>query len=237
MYFLPPPLSRRLWRVRATILLRSLGFPIGPVRAAFAEVDDVLTPVMREVHGTIAAEQAEQATGHMAYNIGVEVLYVAARLMRPRRIVETGVAAGTSSAAWLTALARNGDEGQLVSIDLPKRAEGDATPGYTYIPPERDSGWAIPDRLRDRHELLLGPSSELLPDVLARGQAEIFFHDSDHSEQNMRFEFGAAWPAIPPGGLLVSHDVHKHAAFDAFARAHGARHGKAMITGLARKPR
>jgi predicted O-methyltransferase YrrM len=44
-------------------------------------------------------------------------------------------------------------------------------------------------------------------------------HDSEHSYECMRFEFERAWPALRPGGVLVSDDVNSNDAFFEFAAA------------------
>jgi predicted O-methyltransferase YrrM len=236
MYFLPPPLSRRLWRIRAKATLRRLGFSSSELKRLFSELETDLHPALRQAYGTIQSASAERPTGEMPFNITVEVLYVLARATKPAVIVETGVAAGISSTAWLTAISKNGS-GRLFSIDLPKHSEGDDTPGSTFIPEGHESGWAIPDELRESHDLRIGSSLALLADLVASlGSIDVFFHDSDHSEDNVRFELETAWPTLSAGGLLVSHDVHKHDAFSTFADRQGAAQGKISILGVARRP-
>jgi predicted O-methyltransferase YrrM len=171
----------------------------------------------------------------MPFNITVEVLYVLARATKPEVIVETGVAAGISSTAWLAAVRKNGS-GRLFSIDLPKHSERDDTPGSTFIPEGHASGWAIPAELRPSQDLRIGSSRALLPGLVASLEnIDVFFHDSEHSEENVRFELETAWPALSDGGLLASHDVHKHRAFATFADQKGAAQGQISILGVARR--
>lgn len=146
-------------------------------------------------------------------------VYCLVRALRPRVFVETGVLHGMLSAFVLEALARNGS-GRLISIDLPSYAEsGPANfDGYTAtLPPGREPGWLVPEALRDRWELRLGPSLELLPDVLEReGEIDVFLHDSDHTVQTMTGELELAWPALRPGGALIADDATDNAAFADF---------------------
>ncbi len=131
-------------------------------------------------------------------------LYSLARLIDAEVIIETGVASGFSSAAFLGALATNGN-GRLYSIELPNRPK---------------VGWAVPERFHSMWDLRLGPSVELLGPLLEEiGSVDIFMHDSDHSYENMMFEFTVAWPRIRSGGLLVSDDIHWNNAFFDFCRS------------------
>src|SRR5690606_25599161 len=121
------------------------------------------------------------------------------RALRPRVVVETGVFDGFSTAFILKAL-RDNRRGELYSIDLPARA---AVPASTdrmvldTLPSGHDPGWIIPDELRRRWSLRCGTSAALLCDWLAElGQIDMFFHDSQHTRDNMMWEFDTAWRAL-----------------------------------------
>jgi len=60
----------------------------------------------------------------------------------------------------------------------------------------------------------LGKSREKLPELLSKlGSVNIFYHDSDHSYQNMTFEYVAVWPHVSRGGFLLSDDIKHNNAF------------------------
>jgi predicted O-methyltransferase YrrM len=147
------------------------------------------------------------------YGIGImlgAVLYIVCRRQKPDIVVETGVASGVSSSHILCALEKN-KRGQLYSIDLPSWQES-------------QSGWIIPDYLRHRWHLTLGRSSETLEPLLRKvANIDIFLHDSDHSYQNMLWEFQTAWTYLKSGGLLFSHNIDYNNAFSDFCRDHGIR--------------
>ncbi|MFM2207334.1 MAG: hypothetical protein RL213_1309 [Bacteroidota bacterium] len=139
-------------------------------------------------------------------------LYFIVRMKRPEVMVETGVAHGVSSWTILNAMHKNGC-GRLYSIDLPDKDLRSYNPGNL----QKSSGWAVPDSLRARWELRLGPSRELLPVLLQElGDIDVFFHDSDHSYDNMHFEFAAVRPYLRENGLIISDDVHKNSSFAEF---------------------
>lgn len=48
-------------------------------------------------------------------------------------------------------------------------------------------------------------------------QIDIFLHDSDHSYQNMKFEFEEAWPFIKDEGILLSDNIDGNKAFPEFS--------------------
>jgi hypothetical protein len=144
-------------------------------------------------------------------------LYFIVRCAQPEVIVETGVAHGVSSWTILNALHKN-RKGKLYSIDLPNQDLKSYNPQNI----QQGSGWAVPDLLRERWELRLGSSRELLPRLIDELKSiDIFFHDSDHSYENMMFEFEAVYSSVKPGGLILSDDVHKNTSFSDLVLAKG----------------
>lgn len=176
----------------------------------------------REQYDAVAA--AGHSLGAIGYTEGT-YLYAVLRKLQPRLAVETGVANGFSTAFSLLALQTNG-EGHLHSIDLPREVGRDYGAGTFYegegragIPAGAQSGWLIPEGLKDRWTLVAGRSQEELPPLLDRlATIDFFMHDSEHSFDCMWFEFNAAWPALRPGGVLVSDDVNSTEAFGRFSR-------------------
>lgn len=152
-------------------------------------------------------------------------LYALCRTLKPATVVETGVFWGLSSSHILQAMRRN-RQGTLHSIDV--------TPDKLL---ERglQSGVIVPMSLRDRWNLILERSDLVLPDLLVKlGTVDVFIHDSDHSYENMMFEYEQAWPFIRPGGLLLSHDVDPDGSpFIDFANRVGARYYVKDLIGIA----
>ncbi len=177
----------------------------------------------REHHAAVVATGAGHSLGAIGYTEGI-YLYAVLRTVRPEVMVETGVANGFSTAFSLLALQVN-ETGHLHSVDMPREVGREYEPGTFYegegragIPPGSESGWLIPQALKERWTLILGRSQEELPPLLGRlGTIDAFMHDSEHSFDCMWFEFNAAWPALRPGGVLVSDDVNSTHAFGQFA--------------------
>lgn len=172
---------------------------------------------------TLDGVRAESPRGEIGHPY---VLYSLCRLLRPLAVVETGVASGLSSSYILRALHDN-NAGMLVSIDLPNYEETliRENPDYlprpiSNLPSGKQPGWLIPDELRQRWRLILGKSREVLLSALeGLGSIDLFLHDSEHTYQNMMFEYIAAWQYLRKGGVLLSDDIGWNSAFLNFARA------------------
>lgn len=121
------------------------------------------------------------------------------------RCVETGVAAGASSAIILQELERR-QRGRLVSIDIQSALAN-------------HYGELIPESHRGRWELRIQREKPLLPMVLEElASIDFFLHDSRHVLRHMMWEYELAWRYLRPGGCLASHDVIMTTAFDDFYR-------------------
>jgi predicted O-methyltransferase YrrM len=129
-------------------------------------------------------------------------LYLLIRAFRPKTILETGVANGLSSRIILEAIKAN-NHGALVSTEI-----------------QKDVGVLVPDSLRKQWRLHVGRPSSILVETLEElGQVDFFLHDSDHSYNNMLFEFRKTYPKMSCHGLMVSDDVETNAAFMEFAES------------------
>lgn len=132
-----------------------------------------------------------------------EFLYFLVRLVKPKKIIETGVAYGLSSAYILQALQDNG-YGTLYSIDSVFR------PWHS----EKMIGSIIPEHLKKNWNLILGKSSEKLKNLFEDLEnVDIFIHDSLHTYENMTFEFNIALENLKENGLIISDDVLDNDAF------------------------
>jgi hypothetical protein len=143
------------------------------------------------------------------------LLYLIVRAAVPRRVVETGVRPGYSTAWILSALSANG-EGELTSLG----------PGPTTGRPAgvRDVtvGQFVPPALRTRWTLALGNSEERLREILAASSSvDLFFYDNGPVAARARFELRAAWEALSPRGILLAHHIEANSAWNDFCRNQG----------------
>jgi len=134
-------------------------------------------------------------------------LYLITRTQCTRDAVESGVSSGLSSAHILMGLERNA-RGRLHSIDLPqyqkaaKRARGELS---WSVPRGKDSGWAIPSRLKARWALRKGRSEDVLPRLINRlPSIDLYCHDSPWTPEHLAFEFETIRPKLRSGSRLSS---------------------------------
>lgn len=173
------------------------------------ELKEISKYVVRELGDYKRAILGPSSRPHKA-----EAYYVITRLTKPTIVVETGVQTGISSAFILQALEKNGD-GVLYSIDLPDEEM------LRMIPPEArhklQSGWVIPSELKYRWKLIVGRSKDKLCPLLEKlGKLDIFLHDSEHTYENMIWEYKTAMNFLSPTGILLSDDTNLSNAFDDF---------------------
>jgi predicted O-methyltransferase YrrM len=154
--------------------------------------------------------------------------------LRPKVVIETGVASGLSTAYLLQAIADN-EEGHLWSIDLPNVDSLEGSP-RKYIPDQAVPGWLVPEGLKRNWTLVLGDARAQLPAVLSEtGRVDVFIHDSMHTYEHMSWEYNEVWKRLSAGGCLFSHDVHVNSAFADFCLEKGRPPGRFRNLGIVRK--
>ncbi len=168
------------------------------------------------------------------------LVYLLIRALKPKVVVETGVATGESTSHILQALSDNG-KGILYSIDMPFQwyISPKDTLWVDILPIGEQPGYLVPDELRARWTLILGRSCEKLPPLLeSLGEIDLFLHDSEHTYENMTFEFNCAWTHIRTGGFLVTDDPvwEGNTAFHDFVRNMQAEFAIIEEIGVIHKP-
>jgi hypothetical protein len=175
-----------------------------------------------------------------------KALYVICRIGKPEVVLETGVASGMSTAYMLKVLEKN-EQGELYSIDMPNYEENLVRKVHGYLPepisilPEGKSvDWLVPNNLKHRWHLKIGLTKDLVPSICKTlGKISMFLHDSEHTYENMYFEYNTAWAHLENGGYLLSDDTWWNTAFSDFCHEVGVRPTYVYSTGVAgvRKPR
>lgn len=198
---------------------------------------------MQFIHQKLSILEKQGIQPNRLGNEKGEIIYSCIRYLKPSIVVETGVAAGFSSSCALMGLMDN-DYGRLIPVDYPNYKSGFkkiardfkhkgivetlSYPGLRHIlgyfikqnyhiPKGEKSGWAIPGELKKYWRLYNGLSKNILPNLISKtNSVDIFFHDSDHSEENMLFEFRLIWPFISDNNIILSDDVNINNAFKIF---------------------
>lgn len=159
--------------------------------------------------------------GNIDTLMAAPLLYTTVRLSMPEVVVETGVASGVSTSFILLALEHN-KRGLLFSVDLPAYMIPDHYKQLDQVtmPGDRTVGWVIPVNLKHRWNLVTGRSDQMLKPLLEKlGSLDLFIHDSEHTYENMTFEYDIAWKFLTKNGLLISHDIDWNNAFNDFTNS------------------
>lgn len=174
-----------------------------------AKASPLFASVFRELKNTESTTKGEM--GNISESDWL-VLYTLARLIKPKIVVETGVASGISTTAVLSALYKN-EMGRLYSIDLPlnrilgKRMRDGRL--YDRVYEGQQTGWLVPEYLRSQWQLILGDVREVLAPLLDQlRNIDMFFHDDLHTPDHMFWEFNLVWPHLNAGGIIASDDIN-----------------------------
>ena len=138
------------------------------------------------------------------------IWYAIVRLTRPQLMVECGVQEGLGSLVLLRALERNaaeGAEGRLLSIEpMPK------------------AGWLVPERLRERWQLVTAPSEQALPAALEGMEVGVLLSDSGGSYERELLEYDSAHAHGSPELVLIAACGDHTPALPEFSARHGLRY-------------
>jgi glycosyltransferase involved in cell wall biosynthesis/predicted O-methyltransferase YrrM len=141
------------------------------------------------------------------------LLYFLVRHGKPAVVVETGVAAGYSSRAILTALAAN-DAGHLYSSDFPY---------FRMEEPEKYIGVLVEPELRERWTLRTKGDRANLPEILAEVDGvDLFHYDSDKPVDGRRFALDAVSRKLRPGAVVLMDDIQDNEHFQQHVESTGA---------------
>ncbi|MCP4547272.1 MAG: class I SAM-dependent methyltransferase [bacterium] len=177
----------------------------------FAEMAHELNPALwseAEEFGCALEKRAEGILAGLDHQLGGgayhQLLYFLTRLRCPGVVVETGVAAGFSSQAFLSAMRRNGG-GELHSSDFP----------YFRLPePERYIGIVVEEELKENWHLHVKGDAVNLPVIASSVTVvDLFHYDSDKSYSGRTFAMKIMVPRLRPGALIIMDDIQDNSFF------------------------
>lgn len=153
-----------------------------------------------------AERRVEQSGAKLGGGSSVDLLFSLSESISARNIVETGVAYGWSSLAFLLSLEKR-PSGRLWSIDKPYPGSGT----------EQFIGCAVPKRLHTQWNLLKGTDRFFLPQALHEaGMIDFCHYDSDKSYSGRMWAYPKLWEALRKEGIFISDDVGDNLAFKDF---------------------
>lgn len=153
-----------------------------------------------------AMDRAKQSAVSMGGAGALDFLYHITKSVQPKGIIETGVAYGWSSLAFLLASAES--EGQLRSVDMP----------YPNMGNDKFVGIVVPEEMKHRWKLYRESDRTGIKKAIADlDQIDIVHYDSDKSYSGRWWSSPLLWEALRPGGLFISDDIQDNSAFKEFA--------------------
>jgi hypothetical protein len=165
--------------------------PGGEADEAFRKAHQNLEASLDRNHSTMPTLScnAEPSLARLCYSL--------VRWLKPRRVLETGVAYGITSSVLLQALERNG-RGTLDSIDIPPLLDSHGSL----------TGIAIPADLRNRWRIHLGASRSRLPSLVRElGKIDLFVSDSRNIFTMQRYEYGIVKNHLAEPGAMVFNNI------------------------------
>ncbi|MGZ4678242.1 MAG: class I SAM-dependent methyltransferase [Acidimicrobiia bacterium] len=142
-----------------------------------------------------------------------QLVHFLVRYLQPRVVLETGVAAGYTSQAILSALELNG-RGTLYSSDFPY---------FRLDAPEKYVGVLVDDALRDRWHLGLNGDRVNLAEFMPQmDQIDFVHYDSDKSVEGREFVMDAITSKLSPGAVVVMDDIDDNTFFRDWVTRSGA---------------
>ena len=132
------------------------------------------------------------------------MLYFLTRHLRPEVVVETGVAAGYSSQAFLSALKANGG-GKLYSSDFPY---------FRIRNPEQYIGILVAEQLRADWQLYIEGDQKNLKRIRAEvPRIDLFHYDSDKRYRGRQLALRMLAPQLAADALLLFDDIQDNSFF------------------------
>lgn len=137
------------------------------------------------------------------------LLYFLVRKFKPAIIVETGVAAGFSSNAILSAIKDN-NFGHLYSSDLPY---------FRIDEPEKYIGFVVDENLKQDWTLLIEGDRKNLLNILSKvDKVDLFHYDSDKSYSGRKWAMSMILPRMRSGGIIIMDDLNDNQYFEDFVK-------------------
>lgn len=148
------------------------------------------------------------ALKNIPYDLGgggyYPLLYFLTRLKKPRVIVETGVAAGFSSSAFLAAIKQN-RFGRLYSSDFPY---------FRLKNPEKFIGLTVKEDLKNNWELFIEGDEINIPRILKKvAMIDLFHYDSDKSYLRRKKVYCLIKKYLSSDSITIIDDIQDNSFF------------------------
>lgn len=153
-------------------------------------------------------EHSDQVLNQLNVQLGgggvYPLIYFITRLLQPECIVETGVAAGFSTYAFLAAIEQN-HKGKLYSSDFPY---------FRLENPEKYIGIVVEDSLKSNWELFIEGDDVNLPLILNKiKKIDLFHYDSDKSYLGRKNVMNLIEDSLSKNAVILMDDIQDNSFF------------------------
>ena len=153
-------------------------------------------------------QNADKTLENIPYDLGggadYKLLYFLTRYLSPENVLETGVAAGFSSYAILSALQKNG-KGTLYSSDFPY---------FRIKDPERYIGIVVEKNLRKSWNLFIEGDENNLPKIFKIvKKIDIFSYDSDKTYSGRSKTLKKVSKFLTENSVIIMDDIQDNSFF------------------------
>jgi len=176
-------------------------------------------------------ELQKKSSTIMGGSAHINLLYNCVKLIKPKIVIETGVAYGWSSLAILKALSET-TNGKLFSIDMP----------YPRKNNDKDVRIVVPSYLKKNWHLVRKPDNPGILDVLnkIKKKIDLCHYDSDKSWWGRKYAYPILWNSLNSNGIFISDDIQDNLYFCEFVKNKSLKFAvvkfKGKFIGLIRKP-
>jgi len=135
----------------------------------------------------------------------VGLIFLTTRIQKPKSALETGVAAGHSSKAILSAMSTN-QQGILYSSDFPY---------FRFANAEKFIGYVLPTNLKSNWKLYLRGDKKNLSQILKDtiGPFQFVHYDSDKRKSSRLWFYETIKPHLDTNSILVFDDIQNDLSF------------------------
>ena len=153
-------------------------------------------------------DEGKDVLNYIEYDLGgggsVEVVYFLTRLIKPNNIIETGVAAGFTTYAFLKAIEKN-KKGNLYSSDFP----------YFRLPnAEQFIGIIIPASLKKKWNLYINGDENNIKEIKKRIKSvDLVHYDSDKTYEGRKNFLKSISTIIHKDTFIIMDDLHDNTFF------------------------
>jgi predicted O-methyltransferase YrrM len=157
-----------------------------------------------------ASAEAVKDSPYQAMGGGnLELIYQLTEYIKAEKVIETGIAFGWSSLAFLLSL-KNRNNSLLVSNDLPPLTSN----SESYV------GGVVPLALKSYWKVIMSPDREALPQALKFCPTiDMCHYDSDKFYEGKLWAYPKLWAALRRGGIFIADDVEDDFAFRDFCNS------------------